>query len=177
MKKTEAKLIASPQANHEYVPSFGEPRFTKACVEFLLGSDSPAIFEGRAHGIQTISGSGALYMGAQFLCQVLNFKRVYLSNPSWGKILLFVVFCCTRSKFMFFSQKIMNESLPELDLKIFVHIVIGIQKLVQLTLMECSMIWKMQLMDLLFYYMVAHTIPQDAIQPICNGFLLPIQLK
>lgn len=92
VKKTEAKLIASPQANHEYVPSFGEPRFTKACVEFLLGNDSPAILEGRAHGIQTISGSGALFMGAQFLCQVLNFKRVYLSNPSWGKILLSIIF-------------------------------------------------------------------------------------
>lgn len=88
VKKTEAKLIASPQNNHEYIPSFGEPRFTKACVEFLLGNDSPAILEDRAHGIQTISGSGALYMGAQFLCQVLNFKRIYLSNPSWGKMLL-----------------------------------------------------------------------------------------
>lgn len=71
--------------NHEYVPSFGEPRFTKACVEFLLGKDSPAILENRAHGIQAISGSGALYLGGQFLSQVLGFKKIYLSNPSWGK--------------------------------------------------------------------------------------------
>lgn len=92
VKKTEAKLIASPQSNHEYIPSFGEPRFTDACVKFLLGNDSPAIAEGRAHGIQTISGSGALYMGAQFLSQVLNFKRVYLSNPTWGKKIIDVCF-------------------------------------------------------------------------------------
>lgn len=84
VKKTEAKLIASPQSNHEYILTCGEPSFTKASVEFLLGNDSPAILEGRAHGIQTISGSGALFMGAQFLSQVLGFKRVYLSNPTWG---------------------------------------------------------------------------------------------
>lgn len=85
VKKTEAKLIASPQMNHEYVPSNGDPKFTNACVEYLLGKDSPAIVEGRAHGIQSISGSGALYMGAQFLSQVLGFRKIYLSNPTWGK--------------------------------------------------------------------------------------------
>lgn len=74
--------------NHEYVLSCGDPPFTKACVEFLLGKNSPAILEGRAQGIQTISGSGALFMGAQFLCQVLDFKTVYLSNPTWGKIII-----------------------------------------------------------------------------------------
>lgn len=90
VKKTEAKLVASPQMNHEYVPSFGEPSFTNACVQFLLGNDSPAILEKRAHGIQTLSGSGALFMGAQFLTQVLGFKTVYLSNPTWGKFFNFL---------------------------------------------------------------------------------------
>lgn len=87
VKKTEAKLISSPRMNHEYVNHSGEPGFTKACVELLLGKDSPAILEGRAQGIQSISGSGALFMGAQFLCQKLQFKTVYLSNPSWGKFI------------------------------------------------------------------------------------------
>lgn len=85
VKKTEAKLVTSPQMNHEYVPSFGEPRFTNACVNFLLGNDSPAILEKRAHGIQSISGTGALYLGAQFLSQALGLRTVYLSNPTWGK--------------------------------------------------------------------------------------------
>lgn len=177
MKKTEAKLIASPQNNHEYIPSFGEPRFTKACVEFLLGHDSPAISEGRAHGIQAISGSGALYMGAQFVCQVLNFKRIYLSDPSWGKILLFVCFLALNTNVCNNSQKIMSESLHGPDLKIFAHIVIGIQKRVQLISMECFMIWKMQMMDLLFCFMLVHTIPLDAIPQHPNGFLSRIQLK
>lgn len=171
-------MIACPQNNHEYIPSFGEPRFTKACVEFLLGNDSPAILEGRAHGIQTISGSGALYMGAQFLCQVLNFKRIYLSSPSWGKILLFaIVFSLNKNQCNNNSQKIMNESLHEPDSKIFVHIVIGIRKRVQLISMECFTIWKMQLMDLLFCFMLAHTIPLDAIPRHPNGFLSRTQLK
>lgn len=85
MKKIEAKIVASPQLNHEYIPTAGDPRFTRACVEFLLGSSSSAVLEGRTHGIQAISGSGALFMGAQFLSHVLSIKRVYLSSPSWGK--------------------------------------------------------------------------------------------
>lgn len=178
VKKTEAKLLASPQNNHEYIPSPGEPRFTKACVEFLLGNDSPAILEGRAHGIQTISGSGALFMGAQFLCQVLNFKRVYLSNPSWGKEWLFIVrFFWLNHNVCNNSQKITNESLHELVLRTSVHIAIGTQKLVQLISMECFLIWKMQLMDRLLCFMLPHTIPQDAIPRHHNGLLLRIQLK
>lgn len=84
VKKTEAKLIAIPQMNHEYTLTCGEPSFTKACGELLLGNDSPAIREGRVQGIQTISGTGSLFLGAQFLCQELNSKTVYLSDPSWG---------------------------------------------------------------------------------------------
>lgn len=85
VKKTEAKLIANPQMNHEYVLSSGQPNFTKAAVEFLLGKDSTAIIEKRAQAIQSISGSGSLFLGAQFLVNVLGYRRIYLSNPSWGK--------------------------------------------------------------------------------------------
>lgn len=181
MKKTEAKLISSPQMNHEYVESFGSPSYTKACVELLLGTDSPAILEGRAQGIQSISGSGALFMGAQFLCQKLQFKTVYLSNPSWGKIIHFLTFYFSfdgeSQQNYKFSQKIMSEFLLGLDLRTFGHIVIGIQKLVQSISMECSTIWKMQMMDRLFYCMHVLTIQPDAIQQHHNGFPLPIQLK
>lgn len=85
VKKTEASILNSPEMNHEYLPSHGFPAFIECAVKYLLGKDSPAILEKRAHGIQTISGSGALYMGALFLNHVLKYKRIYLSNPTWGK--------------------------------------------------------------------------------------------
>lgn len=91
VKKAETRLITSPQMNHEYLPSHGHPSFIKAAVEYLLGKDSPAILQNRAHGIQTISGSGALYLGALFLSHVLNHKRIYLSNPTWGKFFYYAI--------------------------------------------------------------------------------------
>lgn len=84
VKKTEAKILANPDMNHEYLPTFGRPNFTKSVVELLLGKESAAIIENRAHGIQAISGTGALRLGADFLSSVLGFTRVYLSNPTWG---------------------------------------------------------------------------------------------
>lgn len=71
--------------NHEYLPTNGQPIFTKTAVEFLLGKNSPAVIENRAHGIQALSGTGALRLGAEFLSRVLGFERVFLSNPSWGE--------------------------------------------------------------------------------------------
>lgn len=85
VKKTESSILASPQMNHEYLPSHGLPSFIKCAVEYLLGQKSEALIENRAHGIQTISGSGALYLGALFLNNVLKYKRIYLSDPTWGK--------------------------------------------------------------------------------------------
>lgn len=87
VKKTEEILLTSPDMNHEYLPSHGLPTFIQCAVEYLLGKDSPALIENRAHGIQTISGSGALYLGALFLNNVLNYKRIYLSDPTWGEFL------------------------------------------------------------------------------------------
>lgn len=84
VRKVEADILASPHMNHEYTPLYGLPNFTKAAVELLLGKDSPAVIENRAHGIQTISGAGALRLGAEFLSNVLGFKRVFMSNPTWG---------------------------------------------------------------------------------------------
>lgn len=85
VRKTETKLAENPAVNHEYLPACGESTFTNAGVEYLLGKDSPAIEENRVLGFQSISGTGAIFLGAKFLVQVLTLKTVYLSNPTWGE--------------------------------------------------------------------------------------------
>lgn len=62
----------------------GPDSFTKASTALLLGEDSIAIKENRAHGIQTLSGTGALRLGAEFLCRKLGRTTVYCSIPTWG---------------------------------------------------------------------------------------------
>ena len=50
----------------------------------LLGSDCAAITEGRTIGVQALSGTGALRIGAEFLARVTAFTDVYYSDPTWG---------------------------------------------------------------------------------------------
>lgn len=71
--------------NFHYICVLGPETFTKASTTLLLGEDSPAIKENRAHGIQALSGTGALRLGAEFLSRKLGRTIVYNSDPTWGK--------------------------------------------------------------------------------------------
>ena len=86
--KTAERLLAekteSEEINHEYLPVLGLESFTTAATKMLLGSDSPALAEKRATGLQALSGTGALRLGADFLKRILGYDTVYISAPSWG---------------------------------------------------------------------------------------------
>jgi aspartate aminotransferase len=78
-------LRNNPELNHEYAPIAGIPEFTSKAVELMLGADSPAIQDRRTTSMQTISGTGAVHMGALFLARFYKGNRtVYLSNPTWA---------------------------------------------------------------------------------------------
>lgn len=63
----------------------GYEPMASAATRMLLGADSPALKEGRATGIQCLSGTGALRVGAEFLARITKHTVVYSSNPTWGK--------------------------------------------------------------------------------------------
>lgn len=83
MSKAEVEIATSGQYNHEYLPVTGIESFTRAATELLLGSDNKAVIEKRAVGVQTLSGTGALRLGAEFLNKHLKRTVVYYSNPTW----------------------------------------------------------------------------------------------
>ena len=71
--------------NHEYLPIAGLATFTSAAAKLILGADSPALSEKRTHSIQTISGTGAVHLGALFIAKFYpGHPTVYLSNPTWA---------------------------------------------------------------------------------------------
>lgn len=70
--------------NKEYLPIDGLAAFKKATVDLLLGSDNPAIAEGRVACLQSLSGTGSLRVGAAFINAWMPGTTVYLSNPTWG---------------------------------------------------------------------------------------------
>jgi aspartate aminotransferase len=82
--EAEKRLAADETLNHEYLPVLGYEHFCNAARDLVLGSDSPAIKEGRAFGVQCLSGTGSLRAGAEFLARLLGLKTAYVSDPTWG---------------------------------------------------------------------------------------------
>lgn len=86
-----AKLLNDDTLDHEYLPILGLPEYTAAAAKLILGTNSPAIQEGRAVSVQTISGTGANHLGALLLSRFYHWNgpaRIYLSNPTWGAFLM-----------------------------------------------------------------------------------------
>jgi aspartate aminotransferase, cytoplasmic len=83
VKKTEQAIVSDESLNHEYLAVLGLDSYSSAATALLLGDDSPAILEKRAMGVQSLSGTGALRNGAEFLWRILKKDVFYYSNPTW----------------------------------------------------------------------------------------------
>ncbi|KAK1831926.1 putative aspartate aminotransferase [Podospora conica] len=88
VKKAEDILRNDPERNHEYLPIAGLAEFTSRASELLLGESSAPAAEKRVASVQTISGTGAVHLGALFLARFYKVnganRTVYLSNPTWA---------------------------------------------------------------------------------------------
>lgn len=87
IKKADDILHNDPQLNHEYLPIAGLASFTSAAARLILGRDSPAFRDNRVVSMQTISGTGAVHLGALFLSRFYprpDNEAVYFSSPTWA---------------------------------------------------------------------------------------------
>ncbi|TCT04448.1 amino acid aminotransferase [Paralcaligenes ureilyticus] len=66
-----------------YLPIDGIPGYNKGAQTLLLGKNSALVAEGRVLTAQTLGGTGALKVGADFLRRLLPGSKVAISNPSW----------------------------------------------------------------------------------------------
>lgn len=82
IKKAE-NIIASSEHNHEYLPIDGDKEFLRLISELIFGRDSEVLSSGRLYSAQTIGGTGALRIGADFLAQEVG-SSLYLSDPTWA---------------------------------------------------------------------------------------------
>ncbi|KAJ7038141.1 glutamic oxaloacetic transaminase AAT1 [Mycena alexandri] len=84
VKKAESFIEAS-KPDKEYLPITGLAEFTKNAVKLAYGVDSAPLKDGSIAATQSISGTGALRIGAAFLARHYpHAKVVYLPDPSWG---------------------------------------------------------------------------------------------
>ena len=86
VSKIEKELANDASLNHEYLPINGLPEFCDAAAKLALGDDSTALKEGRAGGVQALSGTGALRLSAEFLFSYFGGEAttVFYSKPTWG---------------------------------------------------------------------------------------------
>ncbi|KAL4889370.1 pyridoxal phosphate-dependent transferase [Aspergillus ambiguus] len=87
VKKADDLIRNDPNLNHEYLPIKGLADFTTAAQKLIIGADSPAIRENRVATFQTISGTGAVHLGALFLARFHPQQpkpKIYLSSPTWA---------------------------------------------------------------------------------------------
>ncbi|XP_039745527.1 aspartate aminotransferase, cytoplasmic [Pararge aegeria] len=83
VRKMEKKMADDDTLLHEYLPVLGLENFSNSSVSMLLGEDNPVITEGRAFGVQTLSGTGSLRVGAELLNKHLKYTNFYYSSPTW----------------------------------------------------------------------------------------------
>lgn len=82
--KTVERTLADSPRPRGYLPMEGTPAYRAACQKLLFGENNPAVQEGRIATIQSLGGSGALRVGADFIREWFPQAKCYVSNPTWG---------------------------------------------------------------------------------------------
>jgi aspartate aminotransferase len=84
VQAAEARLLARGEKK-EYAPIDGLPAFLERATRFAFGADCAALNEGRIAAVQTLSGTGACRIAAEFYERFLpRGTLVYLPDPTWG---------------------------------------------------------------------------------------------
>ncbi|KAM6431627.1 putative aspartate aminotransferase, cytoplasmic 2 [Liasis olivaceus] len=61
------QIPQDPTLDHEYIKELGIVEFTKTAMELVIGKNNQALLDNRAGGVHTIGGTGAVWIGAEFL--------------------------------------------------------------------------------------------------------------
>lgn len=82
VREAEASLLADigPRG---YLPMSGMAAYRDAVQALVFGDDSPARADGRIATLQTLGGSGALKVGADFIKRYFPDAQVWVSDPTW----------------------------------------------------------------------------------------------
>ncbi|EAL72921.1 aspartate aminotransferase [Dictyostelium discoideum AX4] len=83
VKKADKKIYEA-NVDHEYAPIVGVAAFNQLAAQLALGEECKHIKEKRIATVQSISGTGALRIAADFFARFLKGKTAYVPNPTWG---------------------------------------------------------------------------------------------
>lgn len=70
--------------NAGYLGIEGLGAFCAEVPRLVLSEESRSLKEGRVQVIQSLGGTGGMFLGAKLLAQELSFKQVFVSDPTWS---------------------------------------------------------------------------------------------
>ncbi|MCF5746617.1 aromatic amino acid transaminase [Pseudomonas tremae] len=79
----QQQLAQGEQVASVYLPMEGLAAYRQAVQTLLFGADHRLVQAGRVATIQTVGGSGALKVGADFLKYAFPNSQVWVSDPTW----------------------------------------------------------------------------------------------
>ncbi|RLA44189.1 MAG: aromatic amino acid aminotransferase [Gammaproteobacteria bacterium] len=77
------RALIGEEISKAYIPPAGDEAFNRGLQRLVLGSDSPALADGRVGSVQTPGGCGALRIGAEIINAATTGARVWVSDPTW----------------------------------------------------------------------------------------------
>lgn len=84
VRKAE-EIVHCANMNHEYAPISGEGEFTELVAKLAFGEDSEVIKSKTYCTVQSLSGTGALRLGLEFVTKHFGHKKeLWLPTPTWG---------------------------------------------------------------------------------------------
>uniref|UniRef100_A0A914UZ59 Aspartate aminotransferase, mitochondrial n=1 Tax=Plectus sambesii TaxID=2011161 RepID=A0A914UZ59_9BILA len=81
--RSAERTLIDRNLDHEYTGIAGVPEFTAEAAKLAFGNDSSVIANKQNATVQTISGTGALRVGAAYLAAFHPVKVMYQPSPTW----------------------------------------------------------------------------------------------
>jgi len=122
VKSAKGILHSNPDWIHEYLPLGGHPGFISGAQRLALGD---ALYEekskdGKVGSIQTLSGTGALYVAGKMYEKFSSVKKALVPDPTWGNHNAIFINCGLEvSKYRYIDSRCMKT--PKLDLNGFLE--------------------------------------------------------
>lgn len=82
VKEAERRLFDS-ETSKNYLSIDGVAKFNALTKELLFGKESDVVTKGRAKTVQSLGGTGALRIAAEFIKRQTKAQNVWISAPTW----------------------------------------------------------------------------------------------
>ena len=83
VQKAQHRISKNVKSSSGYLPIDGSAKYCSLVQELLFGPNNPLVDQKKIITFQTLGGTGAIKIGAEFLKRIKPNTTIAISNPSW----------------------------------------------------------------------------------------------